>query len=224
MSTRMTDGIGLLACLGALAVGGSSTAVVAQPAADAAEDPYPAAAHALNLSGHATLKCMATAEGRVLDCAVASEDPAGWGFGQGALKLAPTINLGPGAPDRPVQVPVGFRRDSNEISDPQLKAPGFFIPSDQVTWVRQPQADDYALTYPEKASQYNRPVRVELGCRVGAEGLLTSCVVLSAHPDSQDIPKAVAHMASRYQMAPRTKIGAPVENGVVKVTLNWASY
>ena len=222
MSRRISGNFGLLACLGALAVGGSSTAAFAQPAAAAIQDPYPPAARALNLSGHVTLGCTAGADGRVYDCGVASEDPSGWGFGQGALKLAPTLNVGAGDANRPVQVPIAFRLEAAEVSNPQIKAPGFFIPSDQVNWLQKPDANDYGLTYPARAQEYDRPVQVEAACRVAAGGVLTACVVLSAKPDSKDIVEAVAQVASRFRMASTTRGGGPVDNGVVKVTLDWS--
>jgi len=225
MSRQIAQNFGALACIGILTVGTSSTAGPAEPAprpvVNSIEDPYPPAARALNLPGHATLNCAANADGSVHNCTVANEDPPDWGFGQGALKVAPTINVGPGVPGRQVQLPISFQLENGEVSNPQIRTPGFFIPSDQIKWVLKPEARDFAATYPDDALQQQRQVRVVFACRVAAKGTLTSCVVLSKEPKDEDILKAVSYMTTRFRMAPRLRDGGPVENGVMKMALRW---
>ncbi len=223
---RTICNVAALACLGLLAGRESSTAEpsapASQPPANTIEDPYPPAARALNLPGHVTLNCVAASDGTVRNCKVASEDPTDWGFGEGALKAASTLNIGPGAPDRPVQVPIDFHLEAGAVSNPLITISGFYIPVDQVQWVRQPDASDFAATYPANAVQSRTDVRVVFACRVAADGALTACVMLSEEPKGEKMLRAVSYMASRFQMRPHLKDGRPVENGVFKMTLRWS--
>ena len=48
---------------------------------------YPSRAMDRNQEGHVSLDCIVSADGRI-SCSVASEDPAGWGFGEAALRIS----------------------------------------------------------------------------------------------------------------------------------------
>jgi protein TonB len=56
---------------------------------------YPRRALDREIGGSATLACMVTASGRLDDCHVAAESPAGAGFGEAALKLAVFFQMSP---------------------------------------------------------------------------------------------------------------------------------
>ena len=56
---------------------------------------YPEAAFAERLSGVALLECTATAEGKLADCAVLEEKPAGKGFAQASLAVLDLYEIGP---------------------------------------------------------------------------------------------------------------------------------
>jgi protein TonB len=60
---------------------------------------YPAAARAEHVRGRAVLDCGLTENGRLSGCAVVEEDPAGYGFGAAALKLAVRFQMTPLRPD-----------------------------------------------------------------------------------------------------------------------------
>lgn len=85
------------------------------PTLDEIADFYPRRAQALGLEGRAVLECRISVTGRLKDCLVRAETPAGAGFGDAALQLAPLIVARPGtingAPiaDEPVRVPIAFR-------------------------------------------------------------------------------------------------------------------
>ncbi len=55
---------------------------------------YPAAARGKGRNGAAMLDCLIGEDGALRDCRVASETPAGLGFGRAALKLAPLFRAG----------------------------------------------------------------------------------------------------------------------------------
>jgi TonB family protein len=56
---------------------------------------YPKAAAAARIEGHATLRCAVTASGDLADCTTANEEPLGQGFGEAALRLAPSFKMRP---------------------------------------------------------------------------------------------------------------------------------
>ena len=56
---------------------------------------YPERAQRLGVSGRATLHCTVTAQGTLVDCSVASEDPADQGFGTAALKMTRLFKMRP---------------------------------------------------------------------------------------------------------------------------------
>jgi protein TonB len=75
---------------------------------------YPRAAFSRGREGHATMVCTVTADGRLKDCTISEETPAGAGFGQAALSLAPSYRMpktsecgGPVAGAR-VTIPIHF--------------------------------------------------------------------------------------------------------------------
>ncbi len=63
------------------------------PQAGDIEREYPKAARKAREPGVVKLTCKATAEYRLDACVVASEEPAGLGFGEAALKLTPKFKL-----------------------------------------------------------------------------------------------------------------------------------
>lgn len=65
------------------------------PTAREMERRYPRAAMDRNIEGTATIACLVSAVGTVDGCQVVSEDPKGMGFGQAALKLAPSFKMKP---------------------------------------------------------------------------------------------------------------------------------
>ncbi|MEO7643280.1 MAG: TonB family protein [Ramlibacter sp.] len=60
---------------------------------------YPKGAIQRRIEGFATINCTVTSEGMLADCVVAAEGPAGEGFGEAALKLAPNFTMRPLAKD-----------------------------------------------------------------------------------------------------------------------------
>jgi len=84
------------------------------PSADALGRAYPQAAR--GRSGTVQIKCQLNAEGRLVDCAVATESPTGAGFGEAALKLADQFRAWPQLLDgqpiggATIQIPLIFKR------------------------------------------------------------------------------------------------------------------
>ncbi|MGA0603009.1 energy transducer TonB [Caulobacter sp. KR2-114] len=65
---------------------------------------YPERAQRLGVEGKAVISCTVNAEGRLADCAVVSEDPPGFGFGDAAVKMSSIFKMRPKAQNG---IPVG---------------------------------------------------------------------------------------------------------------------
>jgi protein TonB len=66
-----------------------------KPDADDMANYYPDRAQRMNQSGRASISCTVTATGGLSGCSVVSEDPADFGFGEAALKLAHLFKMKP---------------------------------------------------------------------------------------------------------------------------------
>jgi len=64
-----------------------------RPDANDAARVYPNAAFLRGVGGQAVMACKLTADGSMADCRLLSEQPAGQGFGEAALKLAPHFKM-----------------------------------------------------------------------------------------------------------------------------------
>ncbi len=75
---------------------------------------YPPRALEREREGRVVLDCVVGADGRI-GCAVAEEDPSGWGFGEAAVRISRSFRMSPQTVDgRPtdggrVRVPIAFR-------------------------------------------------------------------------------------------------------------------
>jgi len=56
---------------------------------------YPEAAGEAGVSGRATIACRVTAAGRLQGCAIVSEEPAGYEFGQAAIRMSAGFRMAP---------------------------------------------------------------------------------------------------------------------------------
>jgi len=83
------------------------------PSTDEMAKAYPKKALGRNVGGVAVIDCGVATDGNLYDCALSSETPVNYEFGQAALQLAPLFNLEPrtknGKPVRyAVSIPIKF--------------------------------------------------------------------------------------------------------------------
>jgi protein TonB len=86
-----------------------------KPTGDDLANYYPDRAQRMNVAGRATISCTVTVQGALTGCSVTSEDPADYGFGQAALKMAHLFKMKPQTADgqpvggASVTVPIRFQ-------------------------------------------------------------------------------------------------------------------
>ncbi|MGH6912050.1 MAG: TonB family protein [Phenylobacterium sp.] len=79
------------------------------PSTDDMAKVYPKKALGRNVAGQAVIDCGVAIDGNLYDCALSSETPVNYEFGQAALQLAPLFNLEPRTKDgKPVRYAVSI--------------------------------------------------------------------------------------------------------------------
>ena len=185
---------------------------VAGPKPNEIKAAYPKAAYDQKISGDATLACVAGADGRLNDCVIFEEDPAGHGFGAAALLLVSKERIktrdasGASVAGRPVKTTFNFL------------APGDANPE----WVRKPSSGALAGVFPSAAVKAAKDGRATIGCRVTIEGFLEACQVQSEDPPGLGFGQAALQLAPQFRMSPKIRGGKAVPGGKVSVPIIWA--
>jgi len=96
--------------------------IVTPPSAAQVQAAYPARALDNQIEGDASMDCLVTADGKLAGCRIASENPAGFGFGQAALDLAADYVMRPryldGEPSGGAEVRLGVRFTTTDPTAP----------------------------------------------------------------------------------------------------------
>ena len=162
-------------------------------------------------TGEVMLACVAGADGRLVDCKVAKEDPAGQGFGEAALsvvryeRIRTKDEAGASTAGRPVRTRFTFL------------APGDADPN----WVRQPNGQDLANVFPTKALEQRIGGRATISCDVTVEGFLQNCKVRSETPAGLGFGQAGLQLAPQFRMSPKIRGGKAVPGGEVTIPIIW---
>ena len=171
---------------------------------------WPATAYQARFDGHVRLRCLVDAHGIAERCEVASETPAGKGFGRAALQVRPTLKLKPHeGPDGPtsavMNIAVTFTapdtwQDHDIVrGNPKQMTP---IPLlDYPVWSAAPSFDDLAAAYPEKAG--GAEGYAVLNCKVVRSGAVEQCGVIKEDPENRGFGKAAMSLAPRFRVEPR---------------------
>jgi TonB family protein len=84
-------------------------------------------------------------------------------------------------------------------------------------WATLPNADDMSKYYPEVAGMKGLAGKATIRCVVKADGSLSGCVVESDSPRGVGFGNAALRMSGVFRMKPKTRDGAPVEGGKVRI-------
>jgi TonB family protein len=183
---------------------------------------YPPAAKAAGIGGSADLACERTERGVLANCKVASETPAGEGFGAAALALAaqaaPTCGQPATRPGQPATYSFAFTAAPPRIR-PNVLDPAWSL--DRPRWLDQPTGEDFARFYPEAAAYAGLSGEAVLSCKFNASGYLADCQVVAETPRGQDFGAAALKLATRFQAAPGICNGQPVEGHEITIPIRF---
>ena len=181
---------------------------------------FPSNPEAQRRGGSATLQCIVTTTGAARDCSVAAEDPAGLGFGQAALTLAPQFLFRPAIHDgQPVEsgvrVPITFA-----ASDPGFMNAVVFS---GIAWTRAPTAQDLLRVYPAGPRRGGQDGHVVLHCFFASDRV-QGCRAIQAEPRRQGFEEAAVRLADRFRGArPRIAASYQPENTRVVIPFTFAA-
>lgn len=170
---------------------------VRKPSAEVLTDYYPDEAADRSVSGRVTLLCTLRITGLLENCAVQSVAPAGMGFGEAALRVAPRLfRMKPGTVDgRPVE---GEVRIPLTFAAPTWS--GRYIITEAV-WAKAPTFEDMAAAWPAAAGDLATGSAV-LRCQVapGTGGGLRACMIAGQTPKESPFGEAARTLAGKFQL------------------------
>lgn len=113
--------------------------------------------------------------------------------------------------------PVGFDPGPTTADPPARPDPIIRNPS----WVKRPDAGDFARFYPDRAMRMERQGEAEITCDVLASGRLTGCRITGETPKNFGFGEAALKLSRFLQIAPKTIDGRPVDGGVLIVPISF---
>ncbi len=191
---------------------------------------WPMAAYGEKDNGRVTLSCWIDAHGLAESCRVASESPAGRGFGAAALQMRPTFKLTPAkGPDGPVgstmTIAINFKAPDTHFDFygvppqgaiagcgglrgpcPEWHASGNPLQMRPVTmldrpiWATAASFEELARAYPAQANGVEGYAVDH--CQVLPDGTLTKCQTIAETPEKLGFGKAALALAARFRVAP----------------------
>jgi TonB family protein len=88
-------------------------------------------------------------------------------------------------------------------------------------WVRQPDSDDFARYYPDRAQRMAVSGHTSLHCVANANGTIGDCTVLSESPADQGFGDASLKLSKLFKLNPAMPDGKSVEGGRVILSLDF---
>jgi len=78
-------------------------------------------------------------------------------------------------------------------------------------FLQQPNGDDLASVYPDRAQRLDKTGSAVLHCIVNAQGKLTSCSVSNEDPPGYDFGEAAIKASKFFKLKPATSDGRPID-------------
>lgn len=190
---------------------------------------YPAKAMRENRSGEATIVCRVTPEGRLMDCRVDNESPAGEQFGAAALQLSQYFLMKPQTVDgKPVggaevRIPIRFRSPGRHVSSrgaPSTADDRRMV--QRVAWEEAPSFADVAAAYPEKARTERLAGTVSLFCRLDGEGGLNNCRTVVQRPPDAGFEAAAKGLLKKFRSPLRFDDGSTVRGAYTTIVVTFS--
>jgi TonB family protein len=177
-----------------------------KPTASQLFDAWPAVANAKRIEGRAELNCRVNVEGLAEDCKVVSEEPSGFGFGNAALLLAPTLLFNPARNDSGpvpshVNIPINFKGDEvwKRSSGPGIAATTEVL--EHPVWSAAPTFADLGAAYPKHGE--GRAFYVAFRCDIENNGSLANCDVKQSEPRDGGAEAAARTLIRRFRLDPK---------------------
>lgn len=183
-----------------LAPGDSNPDWMKKPTADDLAGVFPVAAAKKGVDGSATLKCQLSVEGFLQRCEVASETPAGLGFGAAALQLAPQFRMTPkmrggqAVVSDDVMIPImwkGFRRANADAGGDRLVL--------DPPWDATPSVEQMRAAWPTAAKDAASG-QVALRCGFSKTGGLIRCETISEIPANRGFGRAAKSLTEHFRV------------------------
>ena len=175
---------------------------------------FPQAPRLAGVSGRVSVRCTATAAGELADCSVATERPAGQGFGEAALQLAKLFRLNrrmtDGSPVAgvPVVLPIHFEAREDEL----VQRP---------VWVKRPDAEAVVRFHPPGARRLRLKGQTLIECAVARSGDMERCTVLSEDPEGYGFGAAALKLSRLHRMAQIDADGRPTAGRQVMIPISF---
>lgn len=191
---------------------------------------WPAEALKRGRGGKAVLSCTVTTTGALVECQVASESPAGAGFGQAAISLTPQLLMSPGTrngvPFNEAGVKIGINFEGagpetgSRIGGQMSMAPLPDRAISDVPWIAAPTYDQVVTAYPQKARDKGVAGHVVLSCVFKADGRLTGCSTVREEPGGYGFSNAARGLIANFA-APTTIDGRPVRAATLQLPVSF---
>lgn len=143
---------------------------------------YPPAAHSENIGGRALVACAMRSDRR-LDCAIEAEAPAGWGFGERALRVVNDVVIQAG---HRVEIGAAFR------------VPVQFGEVD--IWEEAPTVHHFRAVYPARALERSIQGRVVLFCEI-LQNRRPFCIVGEESPANEGFGEAARRVSAAFRLS-----------------------
>ncbi len=160
--------------------------------------------------GQASLDCTLLLTGKLGDCSVTAETPAGAGFGRAALSLSDQFAMSLWSPSglptagAHIRAPVSFRLQERVVSAQRITS------VETPDWAEKPSGTQVYAAYPGKALRLEKSGRVDLSCLVQSDGHVNQCTVIKEDPMGYSFGAAALSMASDFKMKPMRVDGEAV--------------